>query len=247
MSDQSKQVLTAIRRLIISGDLHPGERILEIPISERLGVSRTPVRTALKLLEQEGLVQLSGKRGYRVRQFHAAEVIDAIHVRGVLEGLAARTLAEKGVVREVRLALQDCLDRGDAVFEHGAISDDGIERFLDINSRFHATILDACGNLALKRALSLNDRLPFASSRSITFDIARPQEEYMRLYIAHQQHHVVYEAMVAGHGVRADTVMQEHAIQAVKAAEILSSDDQRIEKLRIVHDLRGDAELAGGR
>src|ERR1700712_4849321 len=83
-----------------------GERIAELAVVERLGVSRTPIRAALVRLEQEGLLQALPNGGFAVRTFSERDVSDAIELRGTVEGLAARLAAERGaapvVLREAR-------------------------------------------------------------------------------------------------------------------------------------------------
>jgi GntR family transcriptional regulator of vanillate catabolism len=78
--------MATLRQLIVSGQLPAGERVAEIPLAQRLGVSRTPVRLAFRSLEREGLLTRAGKRGYVVRRFSDADVRTAIEVRGLLEG-----------------------------------------------------------------------------------------------------------------------------------------------------------------
>ncbi len=95
-----QQVLLKLRKMIISGELEGGARIAEIPTAELLGVSRQPVRIAFRLLEQEGLLIKNPTRGYTVREISEQLVHDALEVRGVLEGLAAKTLAEQGLSEE---------------------------------------------------------------------------------------------------------------------------------------------------
>jgi GntR family transcriptional regulator of vanillate catabolism len=96
-SPDTTSVVATLRQLIVSGRLSAGERVAEIPVADRLGVSRTPVRLAFRSLEQEGLLEKAGKRGFVVRRFSEADVRTAIEVRGTLEGLAARHLAERGM------------------------------------------------------------------------------------------------------------------------------------------------------
>src|SRR4029079_10551240 len=86
--------LLAMREMILAGDLVSGERISELIIAERTGISRTPIRTALQRLEEEGLVEAIPSGGFAVRSFSEKDVFDAIDIRGTLEGLAARLVAE---------------------------------------------------------------------------------------------------------------------------------------------------------
>lgn len=107
---QSLKTILSLRDLILSGELKPGERLSELAIVDRLGVSRTPVRTALVRLEEEGLLEAIPSGGYAVRHFSEADIFDAIETRGTLEGLAARLAAERGPspgqIGEIKLCLR---------------------------------------------------------------------------------------------------------------------------------------------
>ena len=84
---QTVRALLGLRELIVGGELGPGERISELWVVERLGVSRTPVRAALIRLQEEGLIEPIATGGFAVRAFSAREIGDAIELRGTLEGL----------------------------------------------------------------------------------------------------------------------------------------------------------------
>src|SRR5260370_41007388 len=86
-----------LREMILAGELPAGERIAELTVVQRLGISRTPVRAALMRLEQEGLLEaMAGGRGYRVRLVSEAEVADAVEAGRTLEGRGARRAAGSG-------------------------------------------------------------------------------------------------------------------------------------------------------
>src|SRR4029434_10699098 len=89
-----RAVLT-LRELVLKGQFPPGEHLYEPQLVARLGVSRTPVRQALSRLAHEGLLYMTGTGRYRVREFTMSDVRDAIELRGVLEGTAARLAAER--------------------------------------------------------------------------------------------------------------------------------------------------------
>lgn len=203
-------VLMQLRDLILRGDYAPGERLAEQQLAERLGASRTPVRAALAALEQEGLVEPSAGGGYEVRQFTSAEVADAIAVRGHLEGMAARLVAEHGVQRQLALDLQSCLDEGDAALAAPVLKVAHYARYAAMNDRFHALILEASGNRALQRAVQLNDKLPFApASAMLPMQGSLALDRDWMLY-AHRQHHMLVQALKAGEGVRAEALAVEH-------------------------------------
>src|SRR5437764_81439 len=92
---QTTKATLGLRELVVSGTIAPGERLPEVELAERLGVSRTPLRIALMTLAHEGLLEALSGGGFVVRAFSRADVDDAIELRGVLEGTAARFAAER--------------------------------------------------------------------------------------------------------------------------------------------------------
>ncbi|GAN78841.1 GntR family transcriptional regulator [Acidocella aminolytica] len=215
-----QRVLVTLRRMISAGELAAGERLAEIPLAERLGVSRMPVRMAFRELEQEGLLVRAGARGFAVRAVSPEQIIGAVEVRGVLEGLAARLLAERGASEAVLDTLKTCLKEGDALFENGCFAEADAPLYLDLNIRFHAAIIQASGNLAIQEALSRNDHLPFASVKALAIDRNNLAAEYKRLNYAHIQHHAIVEAIAAGQGARAEALMREHANAVLRYTEL---------------------------
>src|SRR5437868_15398765 len=112
-SPDRTQIMSAVlrlRELILSGDFAPGARVSELPLVELLGVSRTPLRLALAALEHEGLLRGLPGGGYVVREFTQADISDAIELRGVLEGTAARFAAERGATARDLRALRTIND-----------------------------------------------------------------------------------------------------------------------------------------
>lgn len=211
MSKPGQHVLVTLRKMIASGELVPGERLGEVATADSLGVSRMPVRMAFRELEQEGLLIKFGARGYTVRAFTAEEINGAVEVRGVLEGLAARQAAERGLSAADRARLQACLDAGDGLMVKGYLTEDDVIAYHDMNIRFHQIIVAASGNPAIAEALARNDHLPFASVNALAIDRNRMAREYRRLNYAHMQHHAVFDALTQGHGARAEAMMREHA------------------------------------
>lgn len=203
-------VLMQLRDLILRGEFEPGQRLAEQQLAERLGASRTPVRAALAALEQECLVQLNDTGGYLVRQFTPREVADAIAVRGHLEGMAARLVAEHGVARRLQLDLQDCLVEGDRLLAVSPLSIDSYAAYAVMNDRFHALILEASGNSALQRAVALNDRLPFAPASAMLPMQGNVVLDRDWMLYAHRQHHMLFDALKRGEGARAQALAVEH-------------------------------------
>lgn len=223
MSKPGQQVLITLRKMIASGELPAGERLAEIPTAESLGVSRTPVRMAFQLLEQEGLLVKSGARGYVVRAISHDDIMGAIEVRGVLEGLAARQAAEKGLSGKQIKALQECLDTGYQLFAKGYITEADLDIYYDLNVRFHQIIIEASGNSAIGWATSRNDNLPFASVKALAIDRNNMEGEFRRFNYAHMQHYAVFDALIKQQGARAEAIMREHANATLHYAELFTS------------------------
>jgi GntR family transcriptional regulator of vanillate catabolism len=205
-----EKVLLQMRDLILRGEFAPGARLGEQHLAERLQTSRTPVRAALVSLEQEGLIEANGTVGYVVRQFTAQEVADAIAVRGHLEGMAARLVAEHGLSRQLAGDLRACLDDGDSAVAANSLAVEDYERYADMNERFHTLLVEACGNRALQRSIALNNKLPFASASALmpmqgSFALDRDSMIY-----AHRQHHMLFDALQRGEGARAQALAAEH-------------------------------------
>jgi len=211
MASRMEAVLGELREMILLGKLEPNERIVEIPFAARLGVSRTPLRLALAELEKEGLLERL-TRGYRVREFTMEEIADAIDVRGTLEGMAARIVAERGLPASVRAVIEGCITEGRALLEspeEGAVIAQG---WAAMNARLHGAIVSAAGNSALEAALRQNDRIPLAASSAITFGANIYDLSLMRR--AHEDHESILEALVRGESARAESLLREHAYRS---------------------------------
>jgi GntR family transcriptional regulator of vanillate catabolism len=110
-------LMNRIREMIFSGELSSGERITEAVLALRLGVSRTPVRNALPSLAADGLLEAVGRRGFAIKDFSDAEAQNALELRALLEGQAARLIVPKGVTAALLADLDLCLAVGDELFK----------------------------------------------------------------------------------------------------------------------------------
>ncbi len=135
-----------LRRMIIAGDLVPGQRISEREVGEHLdGLSRTPLREAFKILAAEGLVTIVPNRGATVTALSMAEVDQAIELLIGLEGLAAEAACASISEAEIA-ALADLHEQMRAAFRAGQLM-----AYFEINQAIHQRIVDAAGNGALAR------------------------------------------------------------------------------------------------
>lgn len=210
-ASQSVKAQLRLRELILSGALPSGERIAELAIVERLGVSRTPIRAALQRLEQEGLLEALPGGGYAVRSFSERDVADAIELRGTVEGLAARLAAERGAAPEALQAARECLAQIDAVLARPALDDDAFTRYVAVNRRFHELLRDMAASAVIGRELDRVVQLPFASPSGFVVAQANSPRARDMLVVAQDQHRQVLEAIEQGEGARAESIMREHA------------------------------------
>ena len=215
---RGEDIIVTLRALIASGAFTPGQRLAEIPVAERLGVSRTPVRRALALLAGEGLLAPAGARGYLVRNFTFKDILDSIEVRGQLEGMAGRLVAEAGLSPGLADKLEACLAEGEDILAQPVHDAQADGRWSRMNHQFHALIMGACGNKALIEATERNDKLPFAAAGAILGgDPTGPglRERHRDVLIQAQfQHRAIVEALLARKGTRAEALMREHALLA---------------------------------
>ena len=214
MADKHSRVVVRIREMILQGELRPGERVREVQLASKLGVSRTPVRESLPILAQEGVLTQLDTRGFVVRAFTPQEIMDAIDVRGVLEGLAARMLAEQGPPRRLLHSLQECLREGDAIFTKGHLVQADEASYGDMNRKFHSLIIQGAGSKVVAEAIERNSRVPFAAAHAIAFDKVDLPRMYDWLRYAHLHHHAIVEALENGEGARVAALMYEHACVA---------------------------------
>lgn len=205
------EAVVRLREMILNGKLAPAQRVAEAPLADLLGVSRTPVRQALPLLAQEGLLVENQTRGYMVRAFTRNEITDAIDVRGALEALAAQRIAERGVSKALARDLHRCLEEGDALLGKRRIDEGDEAHYAAMNERFHGLIMAAAGSAILNAAMERNSRVPFAGPQALAFDRTQLDRMYDRLHYAHSQHHAIVDAIEAGQPGRVDALMREHA------------------------------------
>src|SRR5699024_7905830 len=136
-------VFNTLRQAIITGEFAPGERLMEIALANRLGVSRTPVREAIRKLELEGLVVMIPRKGAEVAKITEKDLRDVLEVRSSLEELAAELAAER-MNDEVKEKLEKALKE----FEEAIESDDNAA-IADSDVDFHDVIFEATGNARL--------------------------------------------------------------------------------------------------
>lgn len=204
-----------LRGLILAGDLAPGERLGEVELAEVLGMSRTPVREALRRLSSQGLVEVEQHKGARVTDWSTDELDQVFVLRAHLEGLAAAGAARAATDEQV-----EELDRIASELASWALPLEtrDLARVTELNSAFHAGLLAIAGSSTLSGALSGLLHRSVLSRTQHSFD-----EAAMRRSVHH--HLEIVAALRAHDPVWAESVMRSHLLSA--RASLLGPRDTR--------------------
>jgi DNA-binding GntR family transcriptional regulator len=195
-----EQAYFAIRNAITSGVLKPGERITERGLAGRLGVSPTPVREALRQLEQEGLVVRTPNRGVSVSDMPSASVAEMLLIQAALRGVAARLAAEK-ITEEELIKIQAVLQESEEMLDMG-----DPETLLALADRFHTILDEASRNITLLKFLDTImafdpiDRLQILKDREARTGF--------------KEHKEIAAALAARDKERAEALMRSHVLRA---------------------------------
>ena len=205
------RVLDALRTAIIAGQHQPGAPLSEVSLAEIHGVSRTPVREALKQLQIEGLVEVRPRVGTFVRSPSRREVIELFELKEVLEGMGARLLAARGRVAALD-DLEENVERARA-----AVAEDDHDTYADLVHDFHATIIDGADNTQLRNHYrTLMNQLAY--HRLVARSLNRPG----RLGASLGEHERVLTRIKDKDGFGAEFAMRDHVRSSER--ETLSSD-----------------------
>ena len=209
----SARAQSMLRERILSGKLTPGTRLLEVTTAGDLGISRTPVREAMMRLAEEGLLERA-RGGYVVAAFSPEDAADAIELRGILEGTAARLAAELGCEASDLDAMRATVARLDEVFSGGPDAVD-LDAYASLNARFHEQLHALPGRPLIRREARRAARLPFASPSAFLSDTGREIHFRRTLPAAQEQHRAIVEAIAAREGARAEALAREHSRAAL--------------------------------
>ena len=200
------RLVFTIRERILRGEFDAGERLTELGLVPLLGASRTPIRLALERLLHDGLLDALPAGGFRVRSFAVAEILDAIELRGVLEGTAARFAAERLQALEDLSPLKMLLR--EAILER-PITVETFARYLERNDRFHRELWRLANSPPLFRALERTSKVPFAGPAALVFTDADLDEGTALLAAEH--HRALVDAIEHREGARAEALAREHS------------------------------------
>ncbi|SMF35590.1 transcriptional regulator, GntR family [Tistlia consotensis] len=219
----STEVAAAIlRERILEGSIPPGSRLQQDALAQALGLSRTPLRTAMAELAKDGLLDYSPNRGFTVRSFRLADIRAAFEVRANLEGLACRLAAERGLSEERAAELRRYVEQGDRILGRGRLDPDDLAPYRRMNVEFHEGIMATSGNPWVVEFVRRTHNVPLASDRVFLWD------DYEIIRRSHDDHHRILAALLARDGRRAENIMWEHVTYA---GELLCADLRRRHRL----------------
>lgn len=204
-------VLSELRRLIASGEMRPGQQIVQDALAADLGVSRVPVREALKMLEAEGLVTYQPHHGYLVAELSLSDLLEVYRIRELLEAEAVRAALPLMTAADV-----ERLQEAQRDIERAAASTD-VFAMAQANRRFHFTLIGACGMSRLVR---------------ITEVLWDTTEVYRSVYFAdrvnrdrvNSEHRALVGAVREGDADRALQVLEAHRRHAIDALRPVLAD-----------------------
>lgn len=190
-------VLEAIRDAIINGTLKPRERLMEIQLAEELGVSRTPIREALRKLELEGFIVMIPRKGAFVADMTFKDIADIFEIRAALEGLAAGLAAERITDEELEKMERHLVEKADA------IARGDMERLVEVDTEFHESIYKASRNDRLQGIINnLREQIQRFRATSLAYP--------GRMKQSLDEHRAIVEAIHARDAALARQVTQEH-------------------------------------
>lgn len=189
-------VFNTLRKAILTGKLKPGERLMEVHLASRLGVSRTPIREAIRKLELEGLVIMIPRRGAEVAQITEKSLKDVLEVRRALDALSVELACDRITEEEIR-TLKDACDE----FEN-AVKGKEVSVIAKADVALHDIIVQAAGNQRLQQLVN---------------NLAEQMYRYRFVYIKDESQH---EKLIAEHKEIYESIAKRDKERASKAAKI---------------------------
>ena len=192
----TERVYATLREMILNMELPPGTRLKDIDLAQRLGVSNTPLREAMRLLAADSLVETIPRRGTVVKTLTAEESGLLYEIRESLEILATRLAAARATADSLRLIMEV------AESHQRAVEKRNLHEYLDLDRRFHGLIAEASRNPILVSMLSMiADRIHIV--RRLTSNMDKD-------VLTGSEHHQIAVALAARDGEKAAALMQEH-------------------------------------
>lgn len=205
---EADDAYATMRRIIRSGELGPGERLVETDLAQRLGLGRNAIRTSLTRLVQDGLVERTAYRGARVRVIGEEEAVEILEARGALEGVAASYAAQRAspqdvdALRSIVMQMTELLAAGDLL---------GMS---ELNARLHGRIGDIAN---LPRVARLIDDLNAQSVRHQFRTVLAPGRPSQSL----REHGAIVDAIASGNATDAEDAMRTHISNVIRTLQSL--------------------------
>lgn len=205
---EADDAYATMRRIIRSGELGPGERLVETDLAQRLGLGRNAIRTSLARLEQDGLVERTAFRGARVRVIDEEEAVEILEARGALEGVAASYAARRAspqdvdALRSIVMQMTELLAAGDLL---------GMS---ELNARLHGRIVDIAN---LPRVARLIDDLNAQNVRHQFRTVLAPGRPSQSL----REHGAIVDAIASGNATDAEDAMRTHISNVIRTLQSL--------------------------
>jgi len=197
------KVFKYIKAQIINGHYQPGESLVESKLADELGVSRTPIREAIRLLELEGLVETIPNKGAIVLGISDKDVEDIYAIRKLIEGLAARWAAER-INAVDKKEMQKTLDLMEFYAQKG-----DLDELADLDNKFHQIIYEASGSKILNLTLSnLHQYVQLARLESLRVP--------NRLSQTLLEHRAILDSFLSGDANQAEQALSEHVQKAAR-------------------------------
>lgn len=207
-------VFESLREAIITGQLRPGERMMEIQLAEEMGVSRTPVREAIRKLELEGLVEMIPRKGAYVAGLSLRDIADVFEIRRALEGLAAELAADRITDEEL-----EKLERYLVIISEQIEAGD-LERVVETDTDFHTLLYQASRNFRLSQIISnLREQIQRFRTTSLSYP--------GRMKNALEEHRKIVEAISSRDGEQARRIAQEHIENAENSMMSVIQQDKK--------------------
>lgn len=190
-------VYEELKRQILVGEIAPGTRMMEVELADVMGVSRTPVREAIRKLEKEGLVTIEPRKGAYASNISIKDMVDVLEVRQGLEGMAA-AIASGKITERQKADLLNVVKKYKAAVESA-----NIEEIIKYDEEFHSMIISISGNKTLMQVFSTVQELALRF-RYIYYD------DFNRYESMPREHQLIEEAIMSGDAEKARVAAGDH-------------------------------------
>lgn len=222
-----QRALTGLRDRILLGELIQGDRVSEVALAEELGVSRTPLREAMRELVDQGLLERVPTGGCRVASFTKRDVKDSIELRGLLEGAVFRIAAERGISPEQYEQCEEIIAGIDDALRTVPEAID-FQRYVALNESLHVEMASLCDSQIMLAELARVGKRPMAGPSAFLTDQAMAPQTLRSLYIAQDQHKAMLDAITNREGARVEALAREHARLAHRNLEFFLHSERQL-------------------